>query len=100
MALNEIKMQTLLLWPNIDAGSDDVSKGIRTFRENNNTDWLHAFVNLPITVYIHLMNITSCLIGNSSSGIREGAFIGTPVVYIGTRQSKRMRSYNVRTEVK
>ena len=95
MALDKIKMQTILLWPNIDAGSDDVSKGIRTFRENNNTDWLHAFVNLPINVYIHLMNTTSCLVGNSSSGIREGAFIGTPVVNIGTRQSKRMRSNNV-----
>ena len=41
------------------------------------------------------MNATSCLIGNSSSGIREGAFIGTPVVNIGTRQSMRMRSSNV-----
>ena len=41
------------------------------------------------------MNTTSCLVGNSSSGIREGAFIGTPVVNIGTRQNKRIRSTNV-----
>ena len=41
------------------------------------------------------MNITSCLVGNSSSGIREGAFLGTPVVNIGTRQSRRMRANNV-----
>jgi len=95
LALNEIKMQTIILWPNIDAGSDDLSKGIRTFREKNNPEWLHAFVNLPTNIYIHLMNATSCLIGNSSSGIREGAFIGTPVVNIGTRQSMRMRSSNV-----
>ncbi len=94
-ALNKIKMQTVLLWPNIDAGSDDVSKGIRTFRENNSAEWLHAFINLPTDIYIHLMNTASCLVGNSSSGIREGAFIGTPVVNIGTRQSKRMRSDNV-----
>ena len=40
------------------------------------------------------MNTTSCLIGNSSSGIREGAFIGTPVVNIGTRQNKRLRANN------
>lgn len=94
-ALNQLKMPTILLWPNIDAGSDDLSKGIRTFRENNNADWLHAFVNLPTDVYIHLMNTTDCLVGNSSSGIREGAFIGTPVVNIGTRQSMRMRATNV-----
>ena len=41
------------------------------------------------------MNATSCLVGNSSSGIREGAFIGTPVVNIGTRQNKRMHGSNV-----
>ena len=41
------------------------------------------------------MNTCSCLIGNSSSGVREGAFIGTPVVNIGTRQNKRLRTENV-----
>ena len=41
------------------------------------------------------MNRTSCLVGNSSSGVREGAFIGTPVVNIGTRQNKRLRTDNV-----
>jgi UDP-N-acetylglucosamine 2-epimerase len=41
------------------------------------------------------MNTTACLVGNSSSGVREGAFIGTPVVNIGTRQNKRLRTDNV-----
>ena len=95
LALNELKMPTIMLWPNIDAGSDDISKGIRTFRERNNPQWLHVFKNLPINVYIHLMKKTSCLVGNSSSGIREGAYIGTPVVNIGTRQQKRLRGNNV-----
>jgi UDP-hydrolysing UDP-N-acetyl-D-glucosamine 2-epimerase len=94
-ALDKLKTNTIMLWPNIDAGSDDISKGIRTFRENNEAKWLYVFKNLPVKVYIHLMKTTSCLIGNSSSGIREGAFIGTPVVNIGTRQQKRMRSENV-----
>ena len=40
------------------------------------------------------MSKTSCLVGNSSSGIREGAYIGTPVVNIGTRQSRRERGKN------
>ncbi|MEC8928883.1 MAG: UDP-N-acetylglucosamine 2-epimerase [Verrucomicrobiota bacterium] len=34
--------------------------------------------------------------GNSSSGIREGAFIGTPVVNLGTRQNDREHGGNVR----
>ena len=41
------------------------------------------------------MQRTACLIGNSSSGIREGAFIGTPVVNVGTRQHARQRGANV-----
>lgn len=40
------------------------------------------------------MNITACLVGNSSSGVRDGAFIGTPAVNIGTRQNSRLRSKN------
>jgi UDP-hydrolysing UDP-N-acetyl-D-glucosamine 2-epimerase len=94
-ALERLKMPTIMLWPNADAGSDDISKGIRTYRERNRPGWLHVFKNLPTAVYIHLMNTAACLVGNSSSGIREGVFIGTPVVNIGTRQNRRMRSDNV-----
>lgn len=94
-ALEELAMPVIMLWPNADAGSDDISKGIRTFREKKNSQWLYLFKNLPTHIYIHLMNTTSCLVGNSSSGVREGAFIGTPVVNIGTRQNKRLRTQNV-----
>ena len=45
--------------------------------------------------YITLMKNTCCLIGNSSSGIREGSFIGTPTVDIGTRQQFREIAKNV-----
>lgn len=93
-ALNELKMPTIMLWPNIDAGSDDISSGIRSFREKHKPDWLHLFKNLPTPVYIHLMKKTACLVGNSSSGVREGAIIGTPVVNIGSRQHKRLAGTN------
>jgi UDP-N-acetylglucosamine 2-epimerase len=56
---------------------------------------MHFFKNLPTETYIRLMSRTACLVGNSSSGIREGAFIGTPVVNIGTRQTARERGSNV-----
>lgn len=94
-ALASLAMPTVMLWPNVDAGSDDISKGIRTFREARRPEWLHVFKNLPTPVYIQLMNATACLIGNSSSGIREATFIGTPVVNIGTRQHRRVRGENI-----
>lgn len=95
-ALEKAQLPVIMLWPNSDAGESDISTSIRVYRERNNPQWLHLFKNLPTHIYIHLMNTTSCLVGNSSSGIREGAFIGTPVVNIGTRQNKRLRGNNVK----
>jgi UDP-N-acetylglucosamine 2-epimerase len=63
--------------------------------EKGHDQSMHFFKNLPVSTYVRLMEKTSCLIGNSSSGIREGAFIGTPVVNIGTRQNARDRGSNV-----
>lgn len=90
-----IGLPIIILWPNADAGTEGISKGIRKFREEHRDIQLHAFKNLPMDIYIRLMNNTACLIGNSSSAIREGAFIGTPCVNIGSRQSGRERGSNV-----
>lgn len=90
-----VGLPIILLWPNSDAGTEGISQGIRKFRELHPGAMLHAFTNLPIAMYVRLMNNTACLVGNSSSGIREGAFLGTPCVNIGTRQSGRERGSNV-----
>jgi UDP-hydrolysing UDP-N-acetyl-D-glucosamine 2-epimerase len=94
-AVREQDLAAIVLWPNADAGSDDISRGIRKWRERKLDDRMHFFKNLPIETYVNLMRSTACLIGNSSSGIREGAYIGTPVVNIGTRQHMRDRGDNV-----
>ncbi|SIR05210.1 UDP-N-acetylglucosamine 2-epimerase/UDP-N-acetyl-D-glucosamine 2-epimerase, UDP-hydrolysing,TIGR03568 [Alkalispirochaeta americana] len=94
-AVKNIGLPAIVLWPNADAGSDDIAKGIRIWREKGLDTDMHFFKNLPISTYVQLMKRTKCLVGNSSSGIREGAFIGTPVVNIGTRQAGRERGSNV-----
>jgi UDP-N-acetylglucosamine 2-epimerase len=38
----------------------------------------------------------SCIVGNSSSGIRESSFLGLPSVTIGDRQSEREAGENVK----
>lgn len=95
MAIRELDMPALALWPNADAGSEDIARGMRKFREHYDDSKIHFFKNLPTDVYITLMRRTACLIGNSSSAIREGAFIGTPAVNIGSRQAMRQRGKNV-----
>jgi UDP-hydrolysing UDP-N-acetyl-D-glucosamine 2-epimerase len=94
-AIKELGLPAIILWPNSDAGSEDISRGIRKWREKKLDDKMHFFKNLPISTYVLLMKFTACLVGNSSSGIREGAFIGTPVVNIGSRQDSRERGTNV-----
>ena len=51
--------------------------------------------NLPIEDYAILLDKASCIVGNSSSAIRDGSFIGTPAVNIGTRQNSRLHGPNV-----
>lgn len=94
-AVEAVGLPAIVLWPNADAGSEDLARGIRKWRERGRASGMHFFKNLPAETYLWLMKRTSCLIGNSSSGIREGAFIGTPVVNIGSRQTMRERGANV-----
>ncbi len=94
-AVSQLKKPTIWLWPNVDAGSDDISKGLRTFREREKPDYIHFFRNFSVEDYARLISNCICLIGNSSSGIREGALLGTPVVNIGSRQQGRERAQNV-----
>lgn len=94
-AVRRAGLPAIVLWPNADAGSDDIARGIRKWREHGFGAHMHFFKNLPIDVYVILMKHTACLVGNSSSGIREGAYLGTPVVNTGTRQQGRERARNV-----
>jgi UDP-hydrolysing UDP-N-acetyl-D-glucosamine 2-epimerase len=95
MALHELHMPTVMLWPNVDAGSEDVSRGMRKFRETYQPDYIRFYKNFPVETYVRLMRSAACLVGNSSASIREGAFVGTPAVNIGSRQDGRERGPNV-----
>lgn len=94
-AVKRIAMQTVWLWPNVDAGTDDISKALREFQAHHTDVPVHFFRNFSPEDYVRLIDRSACLIGNSSSGIREGAFLGVPVVNIGTRQNARQRAGNV-----
>jgi UDP-hydrolysing UDP-N-acetyl-D-glucosamine 2-epimerase len=94
-AVRRLEMQTAWLWPNVDAGSDDISKGLRLYREREKPKQMHFYINFEVEDYARLINNAACLVGNSSSALREGAFLGIPAVNIGTRQSGREHGPNV-----
>jgi len=94
-AVEEVGHPTFWFWPNVDAGSDKISKGLRHFRETHELPFLYFFKNMAPEDFLRLLVRARCLVGNSSVGIREAAFLGVPVVNIGNRQSGRDRGPNV-----
>ena len=94
-AVYELGMPTFWFWPNVDAGADGTSGGIRTFREKHTDSNIHFFKNMEPQDFLRLLVNAKCLIGNSSVGIRECAYLGVPVVNIGSRQNRRDRGGNV-----
>jgi UDP-hydrolysing UDP-N-acetyl-D-glucosamine 2-epimerase len=94
-AVQQLDMPAFWFWPNIDAGSDGTSEGIRAFRELEKPLRTHFFKNMSPEHFLKLIHNSACLIGNSSVGIRECSFLGVPVVNIGSRQRGRDRGSNV-----
>ncbi len=94
-ALETLAMQTILMWPNIDAGADHISKEIRVFRDVRGPGWLRTITNLPPELYLRVLARTACALGNSSSFVRDASYFGTPVVLVGDRQDGRERDLHV-----
>jgi UDP-hydrolysing UDP-N-acetyl-D-glucosamine 2-epimerase len=94
-AVEMLAESTFWFWPNVDAGSDRISKGIRHFRETHDVSFIYFFKNLAPEDFLRLLIGARCLVGNSSVGIRECAYLGIPVVNVGNRQAGRDRAANV-----
>ena len=94
-AIDDLNIPTFWFWPNIDAGSDGTSNGIRAYREMNDPGNIFFFKNMDPEDFLLLLKNSKCLVGNSSVGIRECGMLGVPVVNIGSRQNKRLRASNV-----
>ncbi len=94
-AIEQFNLPVLWFWPNVDAGADGTSTGIRGYREMHQLEHVHFFKNMEPTDFLKLLINSKCLVGNSSAGIRECSFLGVPVVNIGTRQEGRERGPNV-----
>lgn len=94
-AVKDQEAAVFWFWPNVDAGADGTSTGIRAFRERHALPNFHFFKNIEPGDFLRLLYHAQVLVGNSSVGIRECAYLGVPVVNIGTRQHRRERGLNV-----
>jgi UDP-hydrolysing UDP-N-acetyl-D-glucosamine 2-epimerase len=94
-AVEDSGRAALWFWPNVDAGSDGTSKGIRMFRERRQPALIHFFRNMPPEAFLRLLTHADAVVGNSSVAIREGSFLGVPAVNVGDRQGGRECGPNV-----
>jgi UDP-hydrolysing UDP-N-acetyl-D-glucosamine 2-epimerase len=95
LGVRDLPIVKLVLWPNPDAGSDDVAKAIREF-QNDHMDLPYSYhINFTPEIYAAMLANARCLVGNSSSFIREGSYLGTPAVIVGDRQADREHGSNV-----
>lgn len=90
-AIAETDHQTIVIYPNADAGGRKMIEVIKRYVGTN----VKAYRSLPHEDYLGLMKIASVMVGNSSSGVIESSSFNLPVVNIGTRQKGRERSDNV-----
>jgi len=83
-------LQWIAMWPGQDAGAGAASKVLRAYQGE-----VHTVRSLPPSRFLKLLTQTQVLVGNSSASVREGAFLGTPAVVVGSRQHGRERGPNV-----
>lgn len=94
-AAESLDRQVYWFWPNVDAGSDSVSKEIRIHREAGKAKNIYFFKNMSPDDFLVLLMGSDCIIGNSSVAIRECSYLGVPAINIGDRQIGRERGHNV-----
>lgn len=93
-AIDDLKLPTFWLSANLDAGSGKIGGLLRQYRDEKKPDFIHFFKSLPIEYFGYLLKYASCIVGNSSAGVREASFFGTPNVSIGMRQNGRETGRN------
>ena len=91
------ELPTIWFWPNPDAGTGEMADSLRHMREKHPelTAHMRFITNVPANDFVALLAHASCLVGNSSAGIKECSFLGTPVVNIGARQQGRLTGAHV-----
>lgn len=90
-ALLELNWPTILVYPNGDAGSEQIRTQLAKLKRPK----VRLVRNLPRQDYLGLMRMASVIVGNSSSGIMEAPSFGRPAVNIGRRQVGRPQACNV-----
>jgi UDP-hydrolysing UDP-N-acetyl-D-glucosamine 2-epimerase len=96
-AVAMLDMPAIWFWPNVDAGTGEMAERLRHFREHPAAAAARSrfITNVRGDEFIALLKAAACVVGNSSAGIKECSYLGTPVVNMGGRQQGRLHADNV-----
>lgn len=91
-ALIESGHNYIVIYPNNDLGSDII---LDTFKKKLfNNEHFKIFRSMRFEYFLTLIKNGRVIIGNSSAGLREAPFYGTPSIDVGTRQKGRLEGRN------
>ena len=76
----------VVIYPNNDEGSEFILEEYERIKDNKH---FKIFPSMRFEYFLSLLKSADCMVGNSSSGIRETGIYGIPTVDIGTRQNGR-----------
>lgn len=93
-AVRKAGLPVVWIRPNDDAGAAELDHHLGVLMQSFDCPVVTTG-GMPLHLYAATLNMASCLVGNSSSGIREAAWLGVPVVNLGSRQFSRQRGRNV-----
>ena len=91
-AIKELSLQTILIYPNSDAGGRKMIEIIKQYEDNPH---IKIYKNIIHKEYLSLMQMASAIVGNSSSAYIEAPSFGLPAIQIGIRQKGREKGNNV-----
>ena len=91
-ALDEFpQARAIITHANADIGGREINARIEAYAADR-ADRVQTTPNLGAKRYFSAVTAADVVIGNSSSGVIEAPFLGTPVVNVGSRQDGRLRA--------
>lgn len=92
-AVAELSMQTIVIYPNSDAGANQIIAVIEKYAKKY--PLIKPFKNLERTLFLSALKNADVMLGNSSSGIIDSPSFHLPAINIGARERDREQSANV-----
>lgn len=91
--LKSFKKNIIAIYPCTDFGYMGIINSLKNFKKKYKS--IKIFKNIIYSDFVNILKNSDFLIGNSSSGIIESAYLNLPVINLGYRQKNRLKSSNV-----